>query len=119
MIIDIRSKDGLHSARVKDSLENRNTMYYNPSMKVIYSKQVAKRVQKHKLPKEIWKDFKDAFESLAHTQNFRLFDIKRLVAKGPYTYYRLRIRSYHALFHFDHKYIYVEDIAPRGEVYRS
>ena len=87
-------------------------------MTVLYSRLVGKRVKKHKLPKEIWQDFRDAFQSFAQTRNFRLFDIKRLIQKGPYTYYRLRIRDYRALFHMDAHHIYVEDIAPRGEVYR-
>lgn len=88
-------------------------------MKVFYSRLVAQRVKKHKLSQEIWADFRDAFESLAQTRNFRLFDIKKLVNKGPYSYYRIRIRNHRALFHLDSNSIYVEDIAPRGEVYRS
>lgn len=87
-------------------------------MKVLYSRQVAKRVQKHQLPREIWRDFKDAFESLAQTNNFRLFDIKKMVKKGPYVYYRLRLQKYRALFHFDQDFIFVEDIGPRGEIYK-
>ena len=87
-------------------------------MKVLYGKLVEKRIKKHKLPKEIWEDFRDTFESFAQTRNFRLFDIKRLIQKGPHTYYRLRIRGYRALFRMDDQHIYVEDIAPRGEVYR-
>lgn len=53
------------------------------------------------------------------TMNFRLFDIKKLTTKGSTAYYRLRIGKYRALFHFDAKTIYVEDIAPRAEVYRT
>ncbi|MDA9101285.1 hypothetical protein N9K06_01270 [Omnitrophica bacterium] len=86
---------------------------------MLYSKQVEKRIKKHKVSREIWEDFRDAFESLAATQNFRLFDIKKLIQKGPYVYYRLRIRGYRALFHQDREYIFVEDIGPRGEIYRS
>lgn len=88
-------------------------------MKVLYSKRIAKRVERHQLPKEIWADFKDAFETLARTQNFRLFDIKKLIQKDHYKYYRLRIRSYRALFHQDKDSIYVEDIGPRGEIYKQ
>ncbi len=87
-------------------------------MKVLYGKAVIKRVEKHKLPEEIWQDFRDAFESLAQTRNFRLFDIKKLVNKGPHAYYRLRIRDYRALFRLDGHIIYVEEIAPRGGVYQ-
>ena len=87
-------------------------------MEVRYSKSVAKVVKKYQLPKEIWVDFCDAFEALAASRNMRLFDVKRLVAKGPYVYFRLRIRNYRALFHMDNECIYVEEIGPRGEIYK-
>lgn len=87
-------------------------------MKVHYSKHVLKKIEKHKLPREVWVDFRDAFESFARSQNFRLFDIKKLTNKGPYTYYRLRVRNHRALFHMDDQAIYVEDIGPRGEIYK-
>ena len=88
-------------------------------MEVLYGKPVRKRVEKRKLPRQIWADFRDAFLSLAVTMNFRLFDIKKLTVKGPLAYYRLRIGKCRALFHFDQTAIYVEDIAPRPEVYRT
>jgi mRNA-degrading endonuclease RelE of RelBE toxin-antitoxin system len=87
-------------------------------VKVVYGQSVAKRVKKKKLPREIWTDFRDAFDSLARTRNFRLFDIKKLVKKGDHVYYRLRIRKYRALFRIDEDTLFVEDIAPRAEVYR-
>ena len=87
-------------------------------MKVLYSKRIAKDVERHKIPKEVWIDFKDAFDSFARNRNFRLFDIKKLTNKGPHVYYRLRVRSFRALFHMDEHCIYVEDIAPRGGVYK-
>jgi len=87
-------------------------------MDVKYSDRIAKKVRKRKLPKETWINFRDAFNSLALTQNFKLFDIKKLVNKGPYVYYRLRIGKYRALFHLDDESIYIEDIGPRGEVYK-
>jgi len=88
-------------------------------MQVLYSKKIAKDVERHKIPKEVWVDFKDALESYAMNRNFRLFDIKKLVNKGPHVYYRLRIRSYRALFHMDDQNIYVEDIGPRGGIYKT
>ena len=87
-------------------------------MKVLYSKYISKKVEKNKLPKEIWIDFKDAFDAFARSGNFRLFDMKKLTNKGPYVYYRIRIRNYRALFHMDDENIYVEDIGPRGEIYK-
>ncbi len=87
-------------------------------MKVVYGKRVLKRVDKNRLPKEIWIDFRDAFDSFARSGNFRLFDIKKLTNKGPYVYYRLRIRDYRALFHMDDHHVYVEDIGVRGEIYK-
>jgi mRNA-degrading endonuclease RelE of RelBE toxin-antitoxin system len=47
-----------------------------------------------------------------------LFDIKKLVNKGSYVYYRLRVRTYRALFHMDDQNIYVEDIGSRGGIYK-
>ncbi len=88
-------------------------------MEVRYSRNIEKKIKKHQLPKEIWTDFRDTFESLALSRNMRLFDIKKLVMKGPYIYFRLRIRDYRALFHMDDTNIYVEDIGPRGEVYKQ
>lgn len=88
-------------------------------MDVLYRKLVRKRIEKRKLPQQLWHDFRDAFSSLAMTMNFRLFDIKKLTTKGSIAYYRLRIGKYRALFRFDALAIYVEDIAPRAEVYRA
>ena len=88
-------------------------------MEVLYGRKIQKKVRKHQLPKEIWEDFRDAFQTLASSRNMRLFDVKKLVAKGPYVYFRLRIRDYRALFHMDDARIYVEEIGPRGEVYKQ
>jgi mRNA-degrading endonuclease RelE of RelBE toxin-antitoxin system len=87
-------------------------------MRVLYSKKIAKDVERHRIPEEVWVDFKDAFESFARNRNFRLFDIKKLVNKGSYVYYRLRVRTYRALFHMDDQNIYVEDIGSRGGIYK-
>ena len=87
-------------------------------MEIRYSKNVVKRIKKHQLPQEIWVDFRDAFNAFASSRNARLFDIKKLIMKSSYVYFRLRIRNYRAIFHMDDKYIYVEEIGPRGEVYK-
>ena len=87
-------------------------------MRILYAKRVAKSVEKRQLPKEIWVDFQDAFESFAKSGNFRLFDIRKLTTKGAYVYYRLRVRGYRALFHMDAESIFVEDIGPRGGIYK-
>ncbi len=86
-------------------------------MKVFYSKLVYKKAERHKIPLEIWQDFRDAFEALSTHRNFRLFDIKKLVNKGVHAYYRMRIRNYRAIFRMGTE-IYVEDIGPRGEIYK-
>ena len=80
---------------------------------------MAKRVEKLQIPKEVWVDFQDAFESFAKSRNFRLFDIKKLTAKGAHVYYRLRIRNDRALFHMDDEYVFVEELGPRGGVYKA
>jgi len=87
-------------------------------MEVCYSKNIAKKVKRHQLPQEIWVDFRDAFSAFASSRNMRLFDIKRLVTKGPHVYFRLRIRNYRAIFHMDDQSIYVEEMGPRGEIYQ-
>lgn len=87
-------------------------------MKVLYSKQVLKSIEKHRVPVEMWEDFKDSFDSLARHSNFRLFDIKKLVNKGARAYYRMRIRGYRALFWIEGDCIYVEVIGPRGGIYK-
>lgn len=87
-------------------------------MVVVYGKRIARHVRKRKLPADIWADFRDAFRSLADTKNFRLFDIKKLTDKGQHRYFRLRLGRYRALFWIDKDTIYVEDIGPRGEIYK-
>lgn len=87
-------------------------------MEVRYSKSIVKKIKRHQLPKEIWVDFRDAFNAFASSGNMRLFDIKKLVTKEAYVYFRLRIRNYRAIFHMDDQFIYVEEMGPRGEIYK-
>lgn len=87
-------------------------------MRVLYSKKIAKDVERNRIQKEVWVDFKDIFDSFSRNRNFRLFDIKKLIHKGLYVYYRLRVRSYRALFRMDDNHIYVEEIGPRGRIYK-
>ena len=87
-------------------------------MVFLYGKEVQRKLRKHQIPRDVWEDFRDAFLGMSVSQNFRLFDVKKMIAKGSYVYYRLRIRNYRALFHMDRENIYVEDIGPRGGVYR-
>ena len=86
---------------------------------VSYSKRIAKKVKQHRLPEDVWIDFRDAFESFDKSRNFRLFDVKKLMNKESYVYSRLRIRSYRAIFRMDDQNIYVEDLGPRGGIYKS
>lgn len=81
-----------------------------------YSKRVLKDAAKGKIPGQIWRDFRDAFSALDKTRNFRIFDIKKMVDKGPYKYYRLRIGNFRAIFRMDTDII-VEDVGPRGSIY--
>ncbi len=83
---------------------------------VRYSKKVFKAAEKGKIPGQIWRDFKDAFDAFDKTRNFRIFDIKKMVDKGPYKYYRLRLGSFRAIFRLGSDII-VEDIGPRGSIY--
>ena len=83
---------------------------------VVYSKRVLKAVEKGKIPGQIWRDFRDSFEAFDKTRNFRIFDIKKMVDKGPYKYYRLRLGSCRAIFRLDED-ITVEDIGWRGSIY--
>ena len=83
---------------------------------VVYGKRVLKAVEKGKTPGQIWRDFRDSFEAFDKTRNFRIFDIKKLIDKGPYKYYRLRLGNFRAIFRLDVD-ISVEDIGPRGSIY--
>jgi len=55
--------------------------------------------------------------SIELTQDFNLFDIKKM--KGDYKrdYYRLRKGKYRAIFYIENKDIYVVYIGKREEVY--
>ncbi len=83
---------------------------------VLYSKRVLKAAEKGKIPSQIWRDFRDAFDAFDRTRNFRIFDIKKMVDKGPYKYYRLRIGNFRAIFRLDSDVI-VEGLGPRGSIY--
>ncbi len=75
-----------------------------------------KAAEKGKLPGQIWRDFMDAFDAFDKARNFRIFDIKKMVDKSPYKYYRLRLVSFRAIFRLESD-IFVEDIGPRGSIY--
>lgn len=87
-------------------------------MEVVYSRLVHKKVVKGKIAIEIWEDFKHAFDSFSKHLNFRIFDIKKLIVKNESVYYRLRLGKYRALFRMDQHRIYVENIGPRGGIYK-
>lgn len=95
-------------------------MYYIVNM-VKYLEEVAKRVKKGAIPKDIFQHFDNAFISLDITKDLTLFDIKQLKASdNSYRmYYRLRKGKYRAIFYLDEGNVFVITIDKREEVYKK
>ena len=55
---------------------------------------------------------------LSQKQHLNIFDIKKMIDKKRKAYYRLRIGKYRALFHIEDGMIFVEEIGPRGGIYK-
>jgi len=86
---------------------------------VFYDKSIQKSIQTGNVPKEIAKLFIHAFQSLDHTNDLNLFDIKQLKSSSSKEYFRLRKGKYRAIFTISGQDYYVHDISKRSEVYRK
>ena len=84
-----------------------------------YDKGIEKSVKKGHVTKEIAKLFHHAFIALYTTNDFNLFDIKKLVTKNDVDYYRLRKGKYRAIFTFIDNDFHMLDIIKRKEVYKK
>lgn len=84
---------------------------------IFYEKSVQKNYKKGLIPKKTIELFHNAFLSLDLTNDFSLFDIKKI--KGDYKrdYYRLRKGKYRAIFYILNNDYYIIYIGKREEVY--
>ena len=84
---------------------------------IFYEKSVQKSYKKGLIPKKTIKLFHNAFLSLDLTNDFSLFDIKKI--KGDYKrdYYRLRKGKYRVIFYILNNDYYIIHIGKREEVY--
>ena len=86
-----------------------------------YIDEIAKRVKKGLLPKEIFVHFNNVFVSLDLTKDLRLFDVKQLKISEEHKriYYRLRKNKYRAIFYIEDNNIFVIALDKREEVYKK
>jgi mRNA interferase RelE/StbE len=86
---------------------------------IFYEKSVQKNYKKGLIPGKIIELFHNAFLSLDLTNDFKLFDIKKI--KGEYNrdYYRLRKVKYRAIFYIKNNDYYIIYIGKREEVYNK
>jgi mRNA interferase RelE/StbE len=84
---------------------------------IYYETKVEKALKKGEIPKNIFKNFHNAFLSLELTKDLNLFDIKRLKGNFNRDYFRLRKGKYRAIFYYNKNDIYVIYIGKREEVY--
>lgn len=84
-----------------------------------YSKDILKRVQKGKIPENIFLQIHHCFQSIETIGDMSIFDIKQI--KGDYSavYYRLRKGQYRAIFFFENETIKVIALEHRSEVYKK
>ena len=86
---------------------------------ISYSDKILKSVKKGQLTREIFVHFNNAFISLDKTNDFELFDIKRLKTKDKRAYYRLRKGKYRSIFYIENKNFCIIAIDKREEVYKK
>ena len=86
-----------------------------------YAEDIAKKVSKGLIPKEIFLHINNAFMSVDTTKDLSLFDIKQLKLSKETSrmYYRLRKGKYRAIFYFENNDIFVIALDKREEVYRK
>jgi len=86
---------------------------------VRYEEDVLRRVQKGKVPKDVFVHINNAFTAIDKTRDLKLFDTKKLKTSGERIYFRLRKGKYRAIFYIYNKDIYVISIGKREEVYKK
>jgi len=84
-----------------------------------YLEDILKRIKKGQIPKEIFKHYNNAFESLDLTKDLKLFDIKMLKEDGARNYFRLRKGKYRAIFYIEGEDIYVVALDKREDIYKK
>ena len=88
---------------------------------VRFLEDIAKRVKKGLIPKEIFLHFFNAFQALDLTKDLSLFDIKHLKADKDvnHQYFRLRKGNYRAIFYIEGNDINIIALDKREEVYKK
>jgi len=82
-----------------------------------YEKDIQKALKKNNLPKKVFERFHNAFLSLDLTNDYSLFDIKKIRGRYSKDYYRLRKGKFRAIFYFENNIYYIISIRKRDEVY--
>ena len=88
---------------------------------VRFLEDIANRVKKGLIPKDIFLRFFHAFQALDLTKDLTLFDIKHLKAGRDvnHQYFRMRKGKYRAIFYIEGDEIFVIALDKREEVYRK
>ncbi|VAX21985.1 hypothetical protein MNBD_IGNAVI01-393 [hydrothermal vent metagenome] len=86
---------------------------------IFYDDSIKKKIKKHEIPRTIVQQFHNAFLSLELTEDFSLFDIKKIKGSFERSYYRLRKGKYRAIFYLNNKDIIVIYMGHRKEIYKS
>jgi len=95
-------------------------MYYIVYM-IKYVEDIAKRVSKGLIPRDIFLHINNAFTAIDTTKDLNLFDIKQLKMSKETNrlYYRLRKGKYRAIFYIEDDDILVVALDKREEVYKK
>lgn len=88
---------------------------------IVYSDEIAKRIKKGQIPKEIFIHINNTFIAFDTTKDISLFDIKQLKISEETNriYYRLRKGKYRAIFYIFENSIFVIALDKREEVYKK
>jgi mRNA interferase RelE/StbE len=86
-----------------------------------YLEAIVKRIEKGKIPKEIFVHINNALISIDMTKDLSLFDIKKMKEseERKRIYYRLRKGKYRAIFYIEDDDIYVVALDKREDVYKK
>ena len=84
---------------------------------IYYESKVEKALKKGDIPMNIFKNIHNAFSALDLTNDFNLFDIRKMTGNYTREYYRLRKDKYRAIFYVSEHDFHVIFIGKREEVY--
>ena len=84
-----------------------------------YNKDILKKVEKGKIPEEVFLIIHHCFQAIEKIGDMSIFDVKKIKGEYQKDYFRLRKGAYRAIFHFEGKNIKVVALEHRKEVYRK